>query len=426
MTAISYLQQRLRLARRQKQHRLAQGRLTSAEAAGRLSVEGHIPLAAVPGLTSNPFVAIPADDPGHLLLVAPPDSGWREHLAVTLAHWPAAALVVDPGGYLYQQTGYLRDTTWGQVYAIPGYRFNLARYYRFWDADAASRLLSFLMAPVPAAEEWRLAHLVTLVQALGCYSLHHRCDPLQLLLDAAHTNLMQVLAGLETVSPAAHEIRRFTKGLPAWSVFRDPDVVRAFALFTRQMQRYQKLYASFTVETAADVLPGNWIQQKGSLYLTIPPAELFELSGLAAALVDGVVRYHFSHGRYEKLLLVLDATLAGWLPPMAQLLVEAAAYGITVVLTAHSLQALNALDPDADGAALAGRFAHQVWYPPHDRQTAGHMAWLYGTRIADQDGSLKQAVTPGEWLAWPTRPGAGLHPPGTAVSFPGRSGDDAR
>jgi hypothetical protein len=94
MTAISYLQQRLRLARRQKQHRLAQGRLTSAEAAGRLSVEGHIPLAAVPGLTSNPFVAIPADEPGHLLLVAPPDSGWREHLAVTLAQWPARQAVV--------------------------------------------------------------------------------------------------------------------------------------------------------------------------------------------------------------------------------------------------------------------------------------------------------------------------------------------
>ena len=191
--------------------------MTTAEAAVRLSAEGHIPLAAVPGRKDNPHVAIPADGAGHLLLVAPPDSAWREQLAVTLAQWPAAALVVDSGGYLYRQTGYLRQTAWGNVYAIPGYRFNLARYYPFWDADAARRLLDFLMPPVPAGEEWLPAHLVTLVQALGYYSFHHKRNPLQVLLDAANTDLLRVLAALETVAQAGHHARRFTKGLPDWA-----------------------------------------------------------------------------------------------------------------------------------------------------------------------------------------------------------------
>lgn len=403
MDALRQLPQQWRFARRQKQHRLAQGRLTAEEAAVRLSVEGHIPLAAVPGRKDNRLVAVPADGAGHLLLVAPPDSGWREQLAMTLAQWPAAALVVDPGGYLYQQTGYLRQTAWGKVYAIPGYRFNLGRYYPLWNADAARRLLDFLMPPVPAGEEWLLTHLVALVQALGCYSLHHKRNPLQVLLDAANTDLLRVLAALETVTLAGYHARRFTKGLPDWMALEDPDVLHCFTFFTWHLQRYQKMYASFAMDPGEDVIPPTWIQKKGSLYLTFSLAQLPEQSGLAAALVDGLFRFHQTHGCYENLLLVMDAAFARQLPPIEQLLIEATAYGVTVILTADSLLDLHLLATDTDGAALAGRFAHQLWYPPYDWQTAAHMAWLYGTRLqqGDASGETIEALAPEALLAWP-------------------------
>jgi hypothetical protein len=92
------------------------------------------------------------------------------------------------------------------------------------------------------------------------------------------------------------------------------------------------------------------------------------------------------------------------LPPIEQVLTEAATYGITIILTAESLPALNTLAADGDGAALAGRFAHQVWYPPRDRQTAEHMAWSYGTELPqtaeDSHPEPKLMLAPHEVLAW--------------------------
>jgi hypothetical protein len=126
-----------------------------------------------------------------------------------------------------------------------------------------------------------------------------------------------------------------------------------------------------------------------------------DLSGLAAAIVDGIHRYHLTHGGYEPLLLVMDAAFARLLPPIEQLLVEAAGYNITVILTAESLSALDNLAEDGDGAVLAGRFAHQVWYPPHDQQTAAHMVWLYGTELWEEGMSPRQVLSPEELLAWP-------------------------
>ena len=405
MDSLTYLHQKWLWRRQEKQHRLSQGRLTTTEAAVQLSAEGHIPLASVPNHKEAATISIPVDVDGHLLLVAPPDSNWRDHLTMILVYWPGPALVVDPDGYLYQQTGYFRDTLWGKVYAIPGYRFNLARYYPFWGADAAAKVHNFLIPPVSDAEAWLLDRSVPLIQALGYYSFFHKRNPMQVLLDAAVTDLYYVLEALATVPAAWQQARRFTKGLSPWKALSEPDVVHCFTLFARQMRPYQKTYASFVVEKAEDVIPHNWSKQKSTLYLTSPLTQQGELAGLTAALVDGIRQHHHTHGRYQNLLLVMDAALAQRLPPVEQLLTEAAAYGITVILTAVSLAALDSLDTDGDGGALAGRFAHQVWYPPHDRQTAEHMAWLYGTRLRQTDDEYPappdMALNPHEVLAWP-------------------------
>ncbi|MCP5085527.1 MAG: hypothetical protein GY952_01790, partial [Rhodobacteraceae bacterium] len=294
--------QQWRWQRQQKQHRLTQGRLTTAEAAAQLSGDGAIPLASVPDSKKDSLISIPAEVEGHLLLVAPPDSQWRAHLISILVHWPSAALVVDPDGSFYQKTGQFRDTLWGKVYSIPGYRFNLNEYYRCWNGDAAAKLHRFLMWPVPAAETWPLDHSVALIHALGLYSFHHKRNPMQDLLDAAATNLLQVLEALATVPDAWHHGCRFTKGLSPRDALLDADVVHSFALFSQQMQRYQKTYASFTIESVSDVLPKAWTQVKHTLYLTYTMAEMSEMVGLVAALVDGIRRYHHTFGRYRKLL----------------------------------------------------------------------------------------------------------------------------
>lgn len=404
MNRLKHLQQQWLWKRRQKQHRLAQGRLTISEAAAQLSIEGNIPLATVTGQTVSAEFAIPTEDDGHLLLVAPPDSKWREHLANILIRWPGAALIADPNGSLYLRTGHLRDTTWGKVYAIPGYRFNLARYYPFWDLDSAVKLHNFLVPPAPPADEWLLDNSVSLMQALGHYSFFHKRNPIQTMLDAAAADLYNVLSALSTVPTAWPHASRFIKGLSLEKALSDSDIVRSFALFARQMRRYQKTYSSFAIEQAEDVLPHDWAKEPNAVYLTYSLNNQQKLAGLTAALIDGLRRYYHTYGRYSPLLLVLDTTLAYRLPSIEQILAEATIYGITVVLTAVSLSSLNKLAADSDGAALAGRFAHQVWYPSHDRQTADHIAWLYGTKLTQAgEDSTELVVNPHEILAWPNQ-----------------------
>ena len=394
--------------RQQKRHRLAYGRLTPDEAVVQLAGEGYIPLANNGENQSETTLYIPLEDSEHLLLVAPPDSSYQEQLGQILIHWPGAALIVDPEGNLYQQTGYFRETLWGKVYAIPGYRFNLARYFPFWDAEAARQLHTFLLPQCSPDEAWLRERSVSLLQALGHYSFAHRINPMQLLLDAANSDLLRVLAALDSVPAAQHLALVFTKGLSAQRALADPDVVRSFDLFCRELVPYQKLYATLDMQESEALLPHDWLTQPHSLYVTYPYAKQLALAGVTAALVEGVRQYHHTYGRFQKLLLVLPDDIARRLPPLDQVLTEASSYGITVVLTAPSLPALDALAADGEGATLAGRFAHQVWYPPNDQATAAHLSWLYGTKLQKSSESIgetesreKAALAPEAFLVWP-------------------------
>ncbi len=407
MNRISKIQQTWRLRHQQKQHRLSEGRLTANEAASLLNQEGHIPLADLPlGKNGAKTIFRPLEDKGHLLLVAPPDSHWREQLAATVGLWPGAVLAADPDGWLYQHTGYMRNRLGKPVYTIPGYRFNLAHYFHFWDESVAWELHRYLMnvdAVLPE-ERWPLEWTAPLINAVGLYSYAHKLNPMHVLLNAANDNMLRVLTALETELEATLQVYEFTKGQTPWRAIHDPEVVQSFHLFARQLRPYQSLYHTFSLKSGRDTIPTKWVNAQGALYLTYAHRSWSETSGLAAALVDGVFTYHCSHGEYKPLLLVLDTTLARQIHQFPTLLAEAADYGVTVILTARSLAELTELAPDDDGAALAGHFAHQLWYPPHDQKTAEHMAWLYGTElsqtVAGSSPEPQMVLASQELLAW--------------------------
>ncbi len=408
MNQIAKLHQTWRFSHQQKQHRLAQGRLTAGEATALLRQEGHIPLVNLPpGGDDAPTLFLPLDSDGHLLLVAPPDSHWRDQLALTIGLWPGAVLAADPDGWLYQHTGYMRSRQGNPVYTIPGYRFNLTRYFHFWDESVAWNLHRYLtdVDTAPPEERWPLEWTATLFTAVGLYSYAHKLNPMHVLLNAANENMLRTLTALETELEASQHVYEFTKGQTPWQAIHDPEVVQSFHLFTRQMRRYQPMYHTFALGAARDTVPEKWVNAQGTLYLTYANRSWSEIRGLAAALVDGMFTYHCSHGQYDPLLLVLDTALAQQIHYFPMLLAEAADYGVTVILTTNSLAELAELAPDGDGPAFASRFAHQLWYPPHDRMTAEHMAWLYGTELLQvSEGSRPEpqlALTPHEVLAWP-------------------------
>ncbi len=392
--------------RRQKQHRLAQGRLTPDEAATKLPERGEMPLTRLPvshGLTPTVYAA--PNNGGHLLIVVSPGSPWREQLSLTLAGWPGAALVVDPDGQLYRQTGTLRQNLWGTFYALPGYRLRVNNLLRLWQPETAYQLHQSLMPsnvrPGKEADDAQLNRTVSLFCAVGLYSSARKLNPFQLLLDLALTDMLTALAALETVPQARLYVRHFSKGQPPHLAIYDEATVQAFSWFSQQLWRYQEAYNTFaTPEVREAVIPEKWSIQKGTVYLTYTASQLAEMAGLAAAILSSQLAEHQTYGGGQPLLLVLNAALAGRLPHFDQMVATAADYGITIVLITPSLTALANISPTGSGATLAGQFAHQLWYPPRDRGTADHMGWRYGTRLGE-DGEMVPAMTAEEMMAWP-------------------------
>ncbi|MAT97762.1 MAG: hypothetical protein CL608_11505 [Anaerolineaceae bacterium] len=395
------------LARRQKQHRLAQGRLTANEAASRLPDSGEMPLARLPvSHGATPTVYATAENRGHLLIVAPPGSLWREQLRLTLSHWPGAALVVDPDGQLYRQTAAFRQALYGVVYAHPGYRLRFNNLLRLWHEEVAFQLHQLLMPELSQADSSSDANhtatnrTVSLFCAIGFYSLAHKCNPFQLLLDVALTDMLSALAALETVPQARLHVRHFSKGQPPQLAIYDEATVQAFSWFSHQLWRYQEAYATFALPPVSEgVVPEQWFREKKTLYLTYTTSQMAEMAGLVAAIVHSQLLAHQTFGGGRPLLLVLDAALANRLPHFTQFLTTASDYGITVVLTAPSLTALDALTPTGSGETLAGQFGHQLWYVPRDRETAVHISTRYGTSL-DKSGELVPALSAEEVLGW--------------------------
>ena len=404
MNALKKMVKQRQFRQQQEQYRLGQGRLTAAEAAAQLSGEAAIPLVTVQpdkgeavtvGMDGQPFG-------GHLLVMAPPTGCWVDQIMYTLSQWPDAALVVDTGGKLHGCTGHFRQKFFGPVYTLPGYKLDLGRYYRFWNERQARKLHGYLMPPYSPEDRQQIERSTALFTAVGHYAYARKRNALHVLLDVASCDLLRALAGLETVPHARFYVRQFSKGQAPEAAIHDPDVVQVFSLFARQLQRYQDYYDMFDTEPEIEVIPQNWVQQRGTLYLTFDQIRLTEIGGLVTAVVAGLVRHHLSHGDYKKLLLVLDVDTAGQIRHFTRLLQMVADYGITVILLAPSWPALCSLAGEEKVAQFAGHFSNQLWYPPHDEATAQQMSQLLGSQLGLDSATKEPVSSPEEILAWPS------------------------
>ena len=397
-----------RLARQQKQHRLAQGRLTANEAAVRLPDNGELPLTRLPvSHGATPTVYTTAENRGPLLIVAPSGSPWREQLCLTVSYWPGAALIMDPDGRLYQQTAALRQIVRGPVYAHPGYQLRGDSLLRFWQEESAFQLHRLLLSAHSLTKgvtekEIQVAtnRTVSLMCAIGRYSQVHKRHPFQLLLDVALTDMLRALAALETVPQARLHVRHFTKGQSPHLAIYDAATVQAFSWFCHQLWPYQAAYDAFALSPdKAGIVPEHWFREKQTVYLTYSVSQMAEMAGLVATIVHSQLLAHQTYGGGQPLLLVLDTSLARRLPHFWQFLATAADYGITVVLTAPSLASLSSLSPASSAETVVSQFAHQLWYAPQERETAVYMATRYGTQL-NTDGEPVPVLTPEELLGW--------------------------
>jgi hypothetical protein len=397
------LYQRRQFRQQQERHRLAEGRLTAAEAGQLLGGGGVIPLCEVQSIAGESVtIGMGAQPTGsHLLVVAPPSSQSDDYLIRTLLHWPDAALVVDTGGRLHTFTGAFRQKRVGPVYTLPGHQLDLGAYYRFWNETQAQKLHHYLMSPCPPEDREQMDRSIALYVAVGHYAYARKRNLMHVLLDVAACDLFRALQGLETIPYARLYVRQFSKGQSPPEAIHDSDVVAAFNLFARQMLTYQPYYSLFDSEPAEACFPLKWAQQKATLYLTFDSMLLQEIGGLVTAVIAGLIRHHLSYGGYRKVLLVLDEMIAGQIPNFHTMLQLVATYGVTVVLSVTSWQGLSGVLGRKQQNLFMHYFHHQLWYPPRDEATAQRMSKLLGSQLQQGTQEKVPALTAAEIAAWP-------------------------
>ena len=412
-----------RFRREQEEYRLAQGRLTEAAAAEQLaSILPATPLATVQDdKGTSVLVGLDQFDKyrGHTLVIAPPHSPWQDQLTEVLRAWPDAALVVDPQGYQYAHTAARRRQLRGPVYTLPGHHFQLGYYYRIWHEDEARRLHGYLMSPDDSRQQGLVDRTLSLFIACGHYGYALKRNLIQVLLDAAAANMLDVLTGLEAVPQARQAARQFTKGLSPAEAVHDQSTAAAFTCFSRQLQRYQEQFQTITMDYPEEVIGRDWVEKCGTIYLTYDQETLAELKGLVAAIITGLVRYHLSHGQYRPCLLVIESVVAGGIQHFDEFLRLCRTYGIIVLLYAQNSGDLERLSGNQGIGSILAHFRHQLWYGTADPKTAERMAVIYGTQLtatcptcrrreqSEGDGGVQPspvtqaAMTPAEFMALP-------------------------
>ena len=389
-----------------QQLRLAQGRLSEAEAADKLAGEGFIALAEAHGRNHQPSTIHLNEQQldGHLLVVSPPGRGQDEQLTNTLYAWPDAAIVIDPLGEQYRCSGRFRQVMIGPVYQLPGYRVPLDKYYLLHSKDDAAELYHYLMVTRDAEERPSLDLAFHLFVALGRYAQLKNLNALQVILDGVVSPMNRVLPALD-VEPEVHSwLRSFTNGLAPAEAVSDAQTITAFAALTHQLHRYQSHIDTICPElTAKEILPRDWAAQKGTVYITYDSITLAEIGGLIASIVAALVRYHLSFGNAQRLLVVMGDTVARHINHLEVWLRLLRDYDIMVRLAIPSASGIQGILNLPEQNSLLAHFDHQLWYAPNDLITADAMSGLLSGSPAKTEAIDPTTVrfTPAELMALP-------------------------
>lgn len=365
-----------------------QGRIEAGEAARQLAIEQGVPLAQVAAQqhqTKRALVGLSYERAeGHAIVVAPTRAGKGLHLTEVLRHYPGPALVIDPKCEQLERTATLRSRL-GPVYRIPGHQVHLSAYYRHLrDRDEVNELHYHLLRPWASREPIFLEKALSLFMAVGLFGQATRRNPLRLLLDLAESNPVEALTALRTVPAARRHVDIFTNGALPTAYQEDRFVTSALGNFTTRLAPYQKhidTIAPSDVKRRDLILDPDWVARNATIYVTYSLNDLRAVSGVVAALIAALLRYHMGSGQKRRALVAIDELPAVGLRNIADYLSTCGGYGITLLLYVQSIAQLQELYGRDGTRAILSNCKHQVWYPAAEMETARFMSDLYGTTL---------------------------------------------
>ena len=407
----------------------SQGRVATDDIKDKLAITKGIPLTEIDDGKTKTLIGLDyARSEGHVMVVAPTRAGKGLHLTDTLRHYPGPALIVDPKGEQFQRTAALRRRL-GPVYRIPGHQVHLSAYYRHLrDRDEVIELHYHFLRPWASSEPIFAEKALSLFTAVGLYAQAKRLNPIRLLLDLAESNPIEALTALRTVETARRHIDIFTNGAAPDAYQEDKFVTSALGNFTTRLAPYQK-----HIDTIAPpdlhrrdlIVPPDWAQQNGTVYITYSVSDLRSVGGVVAATIAAMLRHQMRQNERQKMLVAIDELPAVGLRNIADYLSTCGGYGITLLLYVQSVGQLQGLYGRDGTRSILSNCDHQLWYPAAEMETAKFMSELYGTTLKanpmqsasrssrqqkDKEGKAQIQMTNNQGASWSWREGAALSP----------------
>ena len=410
-----------------------QGRVEAEKIADSLTIEQGIPLVQAEAKEKKAPKRLLGLDyerlEGHVLVTAGTRAGKGLHLTETLLRYPGPAFILDPKGEQYERTAAWRRQ-WGPVYRVPGHQVHLAGYYRHLrNRDDAYELHYHLLRPWQGRESIFAEKSLSLFYAVGAFAQAHKRNAIRLLLDLAESNPQEALMALRSVPEARRHVDIFTNGASPQEYHHDRFVTSALGNFTARLAPYQAhidTIAPPDLKQRDKIIPPEWAERNGTVYLTYSLNDLRAAGGVVAAIVAAMLRYQSraKTGRpYPKLLLAIDELPAVGLRNISDYLATVGGYGVTLLLYVQSIAQLQELYGQQGARSIIANCAHQLWYPAAELETAKLMSELYGTTLKaspltsatqgsrqqqGQDGQAYTQTSHNQGASWAWREGAAL------------------
>lgn len=382
------------MKRRMKALDRSQGHVSAEHLAETCVVERGIPLAYVRVKKGKKArVGLQMDAESHIFSIAPTGRGKSLHLTDVLLSYRGAALVVDPKGEMLERTAGMRSA-WGPIYRFPGHELCLADYYdRLLDRDSAAELHYHLLRPWQDRERVFAEKSLSLFTALALFAEAMGLDPVRVLLDLAESDPVQALAALERVRAARRHVRVFTNGAPPDRFQDDRFATSAFGTFTTRLAPYQKHVNTIAPPQGGSGydwrrLDPDWIQQRGTIYLTYDLPSMKGAGGIIAAIIAGIVRQHLRQharrgpgskpGARDRMLIAVDELAHVGLGNLDTYLSTVRSAGIMFLLYVQSLEQLDDVYGRNGTEKIVGNCDHQLWYAPNTPRTGERLSELYG------------------------------------------------
>ncbi|MEM9773394.1 MAG: type IV secretory system conjugative DNA transfer family protein [Chloroflexota bacterium] len=361
-----------------EKHRLKMGRMTPAEALRdyRQAAGSGFPLVSLeadPDKRGDKVIGLP-ELKAHCAILAPTGAGKGMNFTDVICSTRHAMVVIDPKGEQLARTGGYRAQM-GPVYTLPGHGIDLSRYYDFSNRDDVTELHYHMMTPWKDSQTVFADKTKALFSAVGIFAKVHGLNPIYVLLSLAESDPSVSLNALYEVAPDL--VMAFTNGKKPEEM--DRMAGSSWGTFATRLYQYWQHVDTIT-RSGAWSIPDDWVEQKGTIYITYPFDALKGAGGVVSAVLAGLMRQRIRTDARIPMTVGIDELIAVGIGNIDTYLATVRSYGVSILTYIQDYAQLEQNYGKRADTILANS-AYKLWYRPNEMRTAAMIERIYGTEL---------------------------------------------